>query len=131
MCDQQKGAILLSDRRLTEDAISTEPCYSKKISGGSCSLGASKKSIHNCLTPTDVQNLSSRSSSLTPSEMNGDKVKLFSFPWRRRSTSFNITPKWAVRRFRYLFLRTSLQPILRQSLPNRLLYLHLFFVINL
>ena len=88
MCDQHKGEILLSGRRLTEDLISTEPCY---------------------LTPTDAQNLSGWSSSVTPSEMIGDKVKLYSFPWRRRSTSFNITPKWAFRRFRYL--QTSLSHV--------------------
>jgi hypothetical protein len=127
MCDLHKCEILLSDRRLTDNAISTEPCYSKKNSDGSCSLGASKKSIHNCLTPTNAQNLSGRSSSLTPSEMIGDKVKLFSFPWRRRSTSFNITPKWAFRRFRYVQTscsRPHLLPLLRQLLPNLLLHLN-------
>ena len=42
----------------------------------------------------------SRSSSLSPSDIINDKIKVFSFPWRRRSTSFNMKPKWAFRRFR-------------------------------
>ena len=80
----------------------TENIPLNKISEGTCGYAKEKASCKKCLTPLDAQFAQSRSSSISPSEMIGDKFKLFSFPWRRRSTSFNITPKWAFRRFRYV-----------------------------
>ena len=37
---------------------------------------------------------------VTNSDKNVETVKLYSFPWRRRSTIGNIKPRWAFRRFR-------------------------------
>ena len=37
---------------------------------------------------------------VTHCDRNIENVKLYSFPWRRRSTIGNIKPRWAFRRFR-------------------------------
>ena len=100
MCDKQNDANSASsiiDPNLTVKAdYKNVPSPPQTIYESVIALDQNVTSLHSCLTPTDANNTSRRSSSLTPSEM-----KLFSFPWRRRSTSCNIQPKWAFRRFRY------------------------------
>ena len=65
------------------------------------SLGNITKYPRTSLTIPSSSNTTPRVS-LTPSDIFSDSssVRMYSFPWRRRSTVSHIQPKWAFRRFR-------------------------------
>ena len=65
------------------------------------SLGNITKYPRTSLTIPSSSNTTPRVS-LTPSDVFSDSssVRLYTFPWRRRSTVSHIQPRWAFRRFR-------------------------------
>ena len=105
-CSQSTNELLFSRSSIESNVFKETPRSSLTVTGTSLTsnrkafsmINIHHKSPRTSLTPADAYYASSRR---PRSSLNcGESRKLYSFHWRRRSTSSDLHPRWAAKKFR-------------------------------